>query len=148
MAYGDGGNVFKRLWAPNLENRVGARAATDVAGLGLYIVAAWSSFPAIALAANFFADGPAKASPEGIASFVIFVAMLILYVAAGWRLRQGKGLVIGGVVAFLSFLNFLASFYPVPSPGGIIVNLLIVAVLIGGVRAAYRLSQPEPFDDD
>lgn len=123
------------LWNIDLSTEDGALGAAQMGGAACFVGAVLGVLGAISAGGM-----AAKTADGGIATVVIGVAILeiLLFVIAGFRMREGKGVIWGGSVAVMLALELVLKLLML-SVIGIIINVILLIVVINGIRGARAL---------
>ena len=80
-------------------------------------------------------NSPRNRSSVTLASAGIEAAIFLI---AGWRLRKGKGLILGSIGALLLLLEGLFKLASL-SIGGVVIDAVLLVVIANGLRGAWAL---------
>jgi hypothetical protein len=120
------------IWSSDLTTQDGATGAAELGGYACFVSAALG-FLALFMMLSLIQSGVLPAI-----SGLVMLAENLLFVVAGFRLRAGKGAVLGIVVAVVLALELLVKLASL-SIVGIIVDAILLVVVINGVRGAFAL---------
>lgn len=140
MAFNDGGH---RFWSIDLTTRAGARGAAHTAGTAAFAYAVATFFGAVVGSTILQTSSSTHSSIN-----VVPIALVTLAAFAGFRLQDGKGLVIGAVLAVVVLLDLLAHVLVLQGIPGMVLCAVVLVLLIQGLRGAAALRRGTGFDDD
>lgn len=122
------------LWTVDLTTQDGAEGAAQQGGFACLLAAAlgvigllflWGALLGLDPRALGYVLGPA-------------LAEIAIFVIAGFRLRAGRGLVWGGVAAFVLLLELLAKIAAF-NIIGLVINSVLLMGTLNGLRGAWAL---------
>ncbi|MEP9359377.1 hypothetical protein [Sphingomonas sp. KR3-1] len=122
------------FWNVDLTTEDGAMGAAQLGGYAGFVAAALTAFGLAMLLVAFGTSSPAATA------LVLgpVVVELVVFLAAGFRLRAGRGLVWGSVAALLLLIDLLPKIATFSIPVIIIDTVLLIG-LITGLRGALAL---------
>lgn len=126
----------------DLTTRSGARGAAQQGGLACFVFAGLA-----VLGVVVFGGAAGYSSPEGIAAMTGAGAEALIGVIAGMRLRAGKGVYWGGIVAALLGIEIIMKVVSLAF-GGMIISAILLVIVINGIRGAWALKRDVAFEDD
>lgn len=121
------------FWKIDLTTEDGAANAAATGGMACFVAAGLT-----ALGAVFFA-GAAGTVEERIGVLAVAGASIVIFLAAGWRLRGGKGAFWGGAAAALLVLEIISKLITLTGLFGLLINVILLIVVANGVRGAWAL---------
>ena len=130
------------FWEIDLETRMGAQSAADQGGLACFVYAGLSFFGLVVSGVLF-----QLSRTDSMVLLGITIALILLAISAGFRLRDGFGAYIGISVAVLMVLNLLIQLVSMQIGLGLILNVLLLYYLVQGLRGAWALRKGR-FDED
>ncbi len=139
MAFGDSAQKF---WTVDLTTRAGALSAAKSGSTGAFIFCAMGVVGMLFFGLKVGFTTTLGIAEIGAAGFEAAIALI-----AGLRLRQGKGVIWGGVAAVLVALEGLGKVLVI-SIGGIFLSGAVLIMLVNGVRGALALKKDAGFEDD
>ncbi|GGY92378.1 hypothetical protein [Novosphingobium colocasiae] len=126
----------------DLSTRMGAESAVHMGGVACFVFAAMS-----VLGIVIFGGTAGFTTPEGIGGMIGIGLQTLIGIAAGFRLRAGKGLILGMVVAVLLVLEIVAKIMAV-SIFGTMITIGLMVMLVNGLRGARALRNKAGFAED
>lgn len=132
------------FWDIDLTTRVGARSAAGTGATAAYIYAGVTLIGALLTGALLKQVG--KFGQTALEFGPIVIAVLALF--AGFRLKDGKGLVLGSILAVIVALGLLMQLASLAIGGGTAISLVVLVLLVQGLRGAYALHKSQNFEDD
>ncbi|MGH6615137.1 hypothetical protein [Sphingomonas sp.] len=124
------------FWNIDLTTQDGAEGAAQNGGLACFIAAGLTVLGIAMLVATYQgAPAPLLGGIAGVASETV------IFTVAGFRLRAGKGVIWGGVAALLLVIEMVTKLITMTGIGGVVINLVLLAVMINGVRGALALKR-------
>jgi hypothetical protein len=123
------------FWSIDLTTQDGAEGAAGLGGIACFVYAGLC-----VLGMVFVAMFGTYSGARAIGALVGSGAETALFLLAGWRLRNGKGLVSGSIAALLLLLETILKLASL-SIGGVILNAVLLVVLANGLRAALALKK-------
>ena len=131
------------LWDIDLTTRVGARGAARTAATGAYLFAG-----ATLLGALVFGQLLQPVGTTGRTSLNLLpLVQVVLAVFAGFRLQDGKGLILGSILFVVVALSMISSALGL-AIGGVVLCGIVLVLLFQGLRGAYALHKGVGFEDD
>ncbi len=131
------------VWDIDLTTRAGAHGATSTAATAAYLYAGATAVGAVLSGVLFQQVGGYRSSLNLLPFIVVVFAIF-----AGFRLKDGKGLVLGSVLAAVVLLDLLAHLASLSGIPGIVLCALVFVFLIQGLRGVLALKRGTGFDDD
>jgi hypothetical protein len=130
-------------WDIDLTTRAGAKTGAYQASLVCFV------FAGLSMVGLLFLGGITKYSSGQISGLILGAAVLqvAVFVIAGLRLRQGKGLFWGIGAALLIVLALVGNLANA-AIGAAGLNLLLLVFLGNGLRGALALHRGTSFEDD
>ena len=132
------------FWEIDLTTRIGAREAASTGATAAYIYAGVSLLGALLSGALLQQVGKFGQTVFDFGPVVISVLALF----AGFRLKDGKGLVLGSLLALIVVLGLLMQLAALAIGGGTAISLVVLVLLIQGLRGAWALHKGQNFEDD
>ncbi|WP_309751719.1 hypothetical protein [Novosphingobium sp.] len=132
MSYSEHGS---RFWQVDLTTADGARSAARSAGTAAFIYGGLAVLVAMLFGQLFVPIGKYGQTSLNLMPFGIS----FLAVVAGFRLRDGKGLIAGSLLAVVVVFNVLANLASLSGWGGTAINVVVLIVLVQGLRGASAL---------
>ncbi|WP_374414674.1 hypothetical protein [Novosphingobium colocasiae] len=121
---------------------MGAQTAAHMGGLACFVFAAMS-----VLGIVIFGGTAGFTTPEGIGGMIGIGLQTLIGIAAGFRLRAGKGLILGTIVAMLLAVEIIVKITAV-SISGSIITIGLMVMLVNGLRGAWALRNKAGFAED
>lgn len=132
MSYSENGRGF---WQVDLSTSEGARSAAHSAGTAAFVYAGLTVLTALLFGQMFVPVGK-----YGQTSFNLMpLGIAFLGVTAGFRLRDGKGLIAGALLALVVVLNVLGKLASLSSWSGTAIDVVVLVLLVPGLRGAAAL---------
>ncbi|HEX4848906.1 MAG TPA: hypothetical protein VFV30_12245 [Novosphingobium sp.] len=132
------------VWDIDLTTRMGAREAARTASTAAFIYAGVNTLGLLILGGLVSTVGNYGQTMLNLAP----VALVVLAIFAGFRLRDGKGLVLGGLLAVVVALGLLIQIASLAIGGGTAIGLVVLVLLVQGLRGAWALHRGTGFEDD
>ena len=121
------------FWSVDLTTRDGAESAASLGGIACFISAGLTVLGMI-----FIGAVQAQAGLESIITLVSVGIEAAIFLLAGWRLRKGKGLILGGISALMMLYEGVFKLMSL-SIGGVVINAVLLVVMVNGLRGAWTL---------
>lgn len=138
MAFSD---PDRKFWHVDLTTRVGALGAAKQGALACFIFAGLGVLGLVLMGGLIGVD-----TPEGLAVMIGGALEAGVGLIAGLRLRAGKGAFWGIGAAVLNVLELLGKLSQLSA--GAVINFVLLAVIVQGVRGAFALRNNKSFEDD
>lgn len=129
------------FWKIDLTTEDGAANAAATGGMASFIAAGLTLLGAV------FIAGAMRFGGQSIGIFGFAAVSTVIYLAAGIRLREGKGMFWGGAAMALLVLEILSKLITLTGLFGLFINVILLIVIANGVRGAWALRKGG-FDDD
>lgn len=130
------------LWKIDLTTEDGAANAAATGGMACFVMAGLSVLGVAILAGTGIFSAAARMGVLGYGA-----ASVLVFLAAGWRLRSGKGAFWGIAAALLLVIEIVSKLVTMSGIGFLIVNVIVLIVVVNGVRGAWALRKGG-FDED
>lgn len=123
------------LWTADVSTPDGAEGAAGLAGYACFILAGLGTLGLL------FLMGVLGSVRTGLAGPMLIGASIeiLLFLAAGFRFRAGKGLVLGIVVALVLVLEIVGKLLMLTGWGGILIDAICLVVIVNGLRGVRAL---------
>lgn len=131
------------FWEIDLTTRAGARGAAHTAGTAAFVYAGATVLGALIGGAMVQTVNLAQTSLN-----VLPIVLAALAAFAGFRLQDGKGMIIGSVLAVIVALDLLAHVLALQGYAGLVLCGVVLALLVQGLRGVRALHQGRGFEDD
>lgn len=131
------------FWDIDLTTRAGARGAAHTAGTAAFVYAGATVLGALIGGAMVQTVNLAQTSLN-----MLPIVLAVLAAFAGFRLQDGKGLVIGSILTVLVALDLLAHLLALQGIPGMVLCAVVLVLLVQGLRGALALSRGTGFADD
>ena len=128
------GDCDMSFWNADLTTEDGAQSAAMNGGTACFVLAGLT-----VLAGVFLGYGATGDRAEFIGMVVYLGGAVAISLIAGWRLRSGKGVVWGSLVAALLVFEIIVKLVTMTGLIGIIFNVILLVVTVNGVRGALAL---------
>jgi hypothetical protein len=121
------------FWSVDLTTEDGALGAAQLGGYAGFVAAALGAFGLVMMLGS-----SAMLSAAALGMLVAGGVELLVFLAAGFRLRMGRGLIWGSVAALLLLIELLAKVAVLSVPG-IIIDVVLLIGMVNGLRGALAL---------
>lgn len=128
------------FWKIDLTTEDGAANAAATGGTACFIAGG------LTLLGAAFAAGTVRMGGQAPIVLGFAAASIVIYLSAGTRLREGKGVFWGGTAVALLVLEVFTKLVTL-SLFGLLINAILLIVIANGVRGAWALRKGG-FDDD
>ncbi len=129
------------FWKIDLTTEDGAANAAATGGTACFIAGGLTLLGAVFAAGTIRMMGGQAPIVLGFAA-----ASIVIYLSAGIRLREGKGVFWGGTAVVLLVLEVLTKLVTL-SLFGLLINAILLIVIANGVRGAWALRKGGVDDD-
>lgn len=121
------------FWSVDLTTEDGAVGAARLGGAACFVTAGLTALSFVIIVGL----APDKAAALGAAPGM--AVEFLIFLAAGFRLRAGGGLVWGIAAALVMVIEIVAKLIVFTGPFGILINAVLLVLIVNGVRAAWAL---------
>lgn len=121
------------FWKIDLTTEDGAANAAATGGMACFIAAGLTLLGAV------FIAGAMRFGGQSVGLFGFAAVSMVIYLAAGIRLREGKGAFWGGAAVALLALEAISKLITLTGLFGLVINLILLVVIVNGVRGAWAL---------
>jgi len=137
------------MWNADVTTRLGAGTAARMGGTAAFVFAGLGLLGVVFFGVASLKTGPAVAGgglllvmmkTDAAMAVIGGLTEALIGIIAGFRLREGKGLVWGGMAMILVVLELIGKVAD-SHFGGLVINIVIAAYLFNGLRGAYALAK-------
>lgn len=131
------------LWNTDLSTQRGARRAAELGSLGCFVLAGLTIVDMLRMR-----EAIAREPSEGLIGVVLGLLLAVICIAAGLRLRRGKGAYLGVVVVLLPLLVIAVSLLTMTKLPIILIMVPLLVIVVHGIRGAMALRAAGPREEE